>query len=135
MSQANVYVKVGADGSIENIAMQKSEDIDIEAVWDGMPEGWPEVHAFKTYTSKTDKKLHIYFSKADYEKYIADEQAKAEKEAQSNRRQELFSEITDHIEEKEVESDKEGYKKTEVRLGELVLWSYHTEISSTADNG
>lgn len=135
MSQANVYVKVGADGSIENIAMQKSEDIDIEAVWDGMPEGWPEVHAFKTYTSKTDKKLHIYFSKADYEKYIADEQAKAEKEAQANRRQELFGEITDHIEEKEVESDKEGYKKTEVRLGELVLWSYYTEISSTADNG
>lgn len=135
MSQANVYVKVGADGSIENIAMQKSEDIDIEAVWDGMPKGWPEVHAFKTYTSKTDKKLHIYFSKADYEKYIADEQAKEKKEAQANRRQELFGEITDHIEEKEVESDKEGYKKTEVRLGELVLWSYYTEIRSTADNG
>lgn len=135
MSQANVYVKVGADGSIENIAMQKSEDIDIEAVWDGMPEGWPEVHAFKTYTSKTDKKLHIYFSKADYEKYIADEQAKTEKEAQANRRQELFGEIADHIEENEVESDKEGYTKTEVRLGELVLWSYYTEISSTESNG
>lgn len=135
MAQANVYVKVGGNGSIENISMQKSEDIDIEAVWDGMPEGWPEVHAFKTYTSKTDKKLHIYFSKADYEKYIADKQAKAEKEAQANRRQELFGEIADHIEENEVESDKEGYKKIEVKLGELTLWSYYTEISSTENNG
>lgn len=135
MSQANVFVKIGADGSVENIAMQKSEDIDIEAVWEGMPEGWAEVHAFKTYTSKTDKKLHIYFSKADYEKYIEDEQAKAEKEAQANRRQELFGEIADHIEEKEVESDKEGFTKTEVKLGELVLWSYYTENSSTENNG
>ena len=135
MSQANVFVKVGADGSVENIAMQKSEDIDIEAVWDGMPEGWPEVHAFQTYTSKSDKKLHIYFSKADYEKYIADEKAKQEELEKNNRRQELFGKIADHIEEKEVESDKEGYKKTEVKLGEMTLWSYYTEISSTENNG
>ena len=135
MSQANVFVKVGADGSVENIAMQKSEDIDIEAVWDGMPEGWPEVHAFKTYTSKTDNKLHIYFSKADYEKYIADEKAKQDELKKSNRRQELLGEIADHIEEKEVESDKEGFAKTEVKLGELVLWSYYTENSSTESNG
>lgn len=135
MSQANVFVKVGADGSIENIAMQKTEDIDIEAVCDGMPEGWPEVHAYKSYTSKADKKLHIYFSKADYEKYTADEKAKQAEVEKNNRRQELFGEIADHIEEKEVESDKEGYKKTEVRLGELVLWSYYTEISSAENNG
>ena len=135
MSQANVFVKVGGDGSIENIAMQKSEDIDIDAVWDGMPEGWPEVNAFKTYTSKSDKKLHIYFAKDAYEKYIADEKAKQEEIEKSNRRQELFGEIADHIEEKEVESDKEGYKKTEVKLGEMTLWSYYTEISSTENNG
>ena len=80
MSQANVFVKVGGDGSIENIAMQKSEDIDIDAVWDGMPEGWPEVNAFKTYTSKSDKKLHIYFAKDAYEAMIKDSKYTENKE-------------------------------------------------------
>lgn len=131
-----VYISTDlVSGKITNISFKQTDETNIEAIWDGLPDTRSELNGYKKYVSKTDNKVHIYFDKTTYDQYIADEQAKAEKEAQANRRQELFGEITDHIEEKEVESDKEGFTKTEVKLGELVLWSYYTEISSTENNG
>ncbi len=135
VKQANVYIKVAPDGSIENIAMQQTEEINVPAIWDGLDKRLAEVHAFKSYTSKADGLLHIRFNSTAYDDYVASEKAKQEEAEKASRRQELFGEIADHIEEKEVESDKEGFTKTEVKLGELVLWSYYTEISSTESNG
>lgn len=133
--QANVFIKVAPDGSIENIAMQQTEEINVQAIWDGLDKRLSEVHAFNSYTSKTDGLLHIHFNSTLYDNFIAEQEEKTKQEELAKRKGELFSEIADHIIEEEVESDKEGYKKTEVRLGELVLWSYYTENSSTESNG
>lgn len=135
VKQANVFIKVAPDGSIENIAMQQTEEINIQAIWDGLDKRLPEVHAFNSYTSKKDGFLHIHFNSTLYDNYIAEQEEKAKQEELAKRKGELFSEIADHIEEVQVDSDKEGFTKTEVKLGELVLWSYYTKISSTENNG
>lgn len=131
-----VYISTDlVSGKITNISFKQTDETNIEAIWDGLPDTRSELNGYKKYVSKTDNKVHIYFDKEVYNKYVEEEKVKQEKLDREARQNELLKEMSSHIEEKEVESDKEGYKKIEVKLGELVLWSYYTENSSTENNG